>query len=104
MSGGHFNYANYNIGYTMEGQWRDEELNELFDDLFVGNSSDFRHGGLAGELDYWLSGDTGPEDYRECVTKFKQKWFSRTPKDRVEYYQNKLQDYCDKLKKEMGEA
>ena len=103
MSGGHFNYDNYNIGYTMDGQWQDEEINELFNDLFVGNLWGQRSGGLAGALDYWLADDISEETYREYVDKFKKKWFHRTPGNRVEFYQNKLQDYCDKLKKEMGD-
>ena len=103
MSGGHFNYDNYNIGYTMDGQWQDEEINELFNDLFVGNLWGQRSGGLAGALDYWLADDISEETYREYVDKFKKKWFHRTPSNRVEFYQNKLQDYCDKLKKELGD-
>lgn len=104
MSGGHFNYTNSSIAWEMEGQWHDEELNELFYDLFCAPLWGSRTGGLATALDFWLSSDVSEETYREYVAKFKEKWFRRTPKNRVEFYQNKLQEHCDKLKKEMGEA
>lgn len=103
MSGGHFNYAS--LPYELEGAWRDEEINELIEDLFF--SGDFaarNYGGLLQSLDFWLSGDTSEEDYREEVARFKAKWMHRTPRNRVEFYQSKLQEYADRLKKEMGEA
>lgn len=100
MSGGHFDYAS--LPYELEGAWRDEEINELIEDLFF--SGDFavrNYGGLFQSLDFWLSADTCEEDYRKSVAAFKQKWFRRTPKNRVEYYQAKLQERCDELKKEL---
>ena len=103
MSGGHFDYENYSIGDRMQGQWHDEEINELFDDLFNAPLWGHREGGLATALDFWLSGDVDEETYREYVAKFKKKWFHRTPNNRVEFYQDKLQKYCDKLKEELGE-
>lgn len=102
MSGGHFDY-----GYhpeNLDGQWCDEEINELYHDLFCGGEFAVRdYGGLFQSLDFYLSYDTSEEDYREAVAKFKAKWFHRTPKNRVEFYQNRLQDYCDQLKREMGD-
>lgn len=103
MSGGHFDYYNYSVGERMDGQWHDEEINELFHDLFCADLWEYRGGGLAGALDYWLSYDIDEETYREYVAKFKKKWFHRTPNNRVEFYQDKLQKYCDKLKEELGE-
>lgn len=47
---------------------------------------------------------TDGERRRVAVAKFKAKWMHRTPKNRVEFYQQKLQDYADRLKREMGEA
>lgn len=44
MSGGHFNYMDFDC---LDGEWRDEELNELFRDLFVGADFSIRgYGGL----------------------------------------------------------
>ena len=102
MSGGHFNYANNTVQWEMEGKWHDEEINELFYDLFCADLWDGRNGGLATALDFWLSSDIGEESYREYVAAFKKKWFNRTQEDRVEFYKNKLQEHCDKLKEEMG--
>lgn len=102
MSGGRFNYNNEIIGWEMDGEWEDEELNELFHDLFCAELWDGRNGGLAMALDYWLSSDIGEESYRKYVAAFKKKWFGRTSEDRVEFYQQKLQEHCDKLKKELG--
>lgn len=114
MSGGHFDYIGGQVAYQMAGQWRDEELNDLFDDLFGdgwNHDSDFgpRGGGLAESLDFWLSGDIEEEDYREDVAQFKAKWLcKKTPKNRVEYYQRRFEDYAmetmDRFKRELGEV
>lgn len=103
MSGGHFNYGYY--PEEIDGQWSDEEINELYRDLFCGGDFSVRgYGGLYQSLDFWLSGDTSEKTYREAVAEFKTKWFRRTPKNRVEFYQSKLQDHCDKLKRELGDV
>lgn len=100
MSGGYFNYMNFD---GLDGEWRDEELDELFHDLFVGGDFSIRgYGGLFQSLDFWLSADVGEEAYRKRVKLFKDKWMRRTPKNRVEFYQRKIQDYADKCKAEFG--
>lgn len=101
MSGGHFGYSYH--PENLDGQWRDEEINELYHDLFCGGEFAVRdYGGLFQSLDFYLSYDTSEEDYREAVARFKAKWFHRTPKNRVEFYRNKLQERCDELKRELG--
>ena len=103
MSGGHFGYS-YSP-QDLEGEWRDEEINELFNDLMCGGEFSVRgYGGLLQSLDFWLSADTEEESYRDAVSRFKAKWFRRTPKNRLEFYQNKLQECADRLKREMVEA
>lgn len=103
MSGGHFGYS-----YSpedLDGEWRDEEINELFNDLMCGGEFSVRgYGGLLQSLDFWLSADTEEECYRDAASRFKAKWFRRTPKNRLEFYQKKLQECADRLKREMGEA
>lgn len=102
MSGGHFDYWSY--PEYMTGIWRDHEINELVDDLFCNGTFSVRgYGGLLQSLDFALSGDTDIEDYERKAASFKRKWMRRTPKTRVEYYQDKLQAYADRLKKELGE-
>lgn len=102
MSGGYFEYENSHLAYEMEGRWQDEELNELFYDLFCADLWGNRSGGVATALDFWLSGDITEEKYREHVKKFKDKWFGRTDEQRVAFYQDKMQEYCDKLKYELS--
>ena len=128
MSGGHFNIYPTQVGDEYGGQWCDAELNELFCDLFgngyeryrgpYGNgslrkmqfgrvwSSDKYSGGLAETLDLWLSCDIDEEDYREQVAAFKDKWFRRTPRNRVEFYTEEITDVInamrDKALMEMG--
>ena len=105
MSGGalfDYSYPDFN---EARGKWRDEELNELYDDLFINGRFSVRgYGGLAQSLDFYLSGDIDEEDYRSAATAFKQKWMHRTPRTRLDYYQGKLQEYADKLKAEMGDV
>lgn len=103
MSGGHFNYSYH--PEDLDGQWCDEEINELYHDLFCGGDFAVRdYGGLFQSLDFCLSYDIGEEDYLEKVSRFKQKWFRRTPKQRVEFYQTKLQEAFDRYKRELGDA
>ena len=102
MSGGHFNYSQGCIGEDWAGQWEDHEINELFADLFGESYCD--RDNLAHELDWWLSGDTSEEDYREAVRRFKEKWFGRPPEKRILFYQEKLDEYCQRLKDELGEC
>lgn len=105
MSGGVlFDYTWPNLE-AADGKWQDEEMNELYHDLFVGGEFSVRgYGGLCQTLDFWISDDTGEEDYRDALSRFKSKWFRRTPKNRVEYYEGKLQETCDRYKQELGLA
>ena len=114
MSGGHFECYGMD---SVDGEWRDEELNELFFDLFGGGYSyhsrpfgwrnydreprkcEFgpRGGGLFESLDFWLSGDTDEQDYLEDLKKFKDKWFRKTPKNRVEFYKQRFHEYATEI-------
>lgn len=105
MSGGRLFDYSYPDFSEASGKWMDEELNELYDDLFINGRFSVRgYGGLAQSLDFYLSGDIEESDYRSAATAFKQKWMHRTPRNRVEYYQGKLQEYADRLKAEMGDV
>lgn len=101
MSGEYFNFDTHRIGHAMKNEWCDEEINELFHDLFCADLWNGRYGGLATALDYWLAGDIEEETYRKYVNQFKEKWFNRTKEDRVEFYCAKLQEKCDELKGEL---
>lgn len=101
MSGGYFGYGIQSD--ALDSEWRDEELNELFSDLFVNGEFSVRgYGGLFQALDFWLSCDIGEASYREKVRRFKDKWFRKTPRNRAEFYEKKIQSYADKCKVELG--
>ena len=101
MSGGYFNYNDYS---ELSSVWKDEEMNELLYDLFYGADFSIRgYSGLFQTLDFWLSSDICEETYRRKVAEFKAKWMRRTPSDRVEFYQSKIQAYADKCIAEFGE-
>lgn len=101
MSVGHFGY--WAVPDELDGAWMDEEVNDMFRDLFLGGEFSVRgYGGLMQSLDFALSGDIGEEGYREALGRFKAKWLGRTPDDRLEFYQAKLQERCDQLKRELG--
>lgn len=105
MSGGAFDYYNYSLAESMDGKWDDHELDALFRDMFVkldGGSCRDGDGGLAQSLDFYLSGDTSEEVYRADVELFKRKWFHYTTEDRVEFYQDALREYAEKLMREMS--
>lgn len=103
MSGGVlFDYTWPNL-QEADGKWHDHEMDELYHDLFCGGEFSVRgYGGLAQSLDFWLSDDTGEEHYRDAVARFKAKWMRRTPRNRVEFYEKKIQAYADKCKVELG--
>ena len=103
MSGGHFGWNH--MPDDLDGEWRDEEINELYRDLFCGGDFSVRgYGGLFQSLDFWLSGDIEESGYRDAVARFKAKWLGRTPKNRVAFYENRLQEACDRYKRELGVA
>ena len=97
MSGGALFDYRYPDFSEASGKWADKELDELFDDLFVNGKFAVRgYGGLIQSLDFFVSGDIGEESYRDAVRRFKDKWFRRTPRDRVEFYQAKIRDYAER--------
>lgn len=104
MSGGRFGYVQDRVAEEMCGQWRDEELDALFYDLFRAHLWGDREGGLATALDLWLSDDVDEDAYREQVAKFKRRWLNRSQGQRAEFYARRLQKRCDELKEELMEG
>lgn len=85
MSGGHFGYDA--VSYEVESAWRDDELNELVNDLFFnGEFSVKGYGGLMQSLDFWICGDIGEGGYRDAVSRFKAKWFEGSRSERLKGY------------------
>ena len=103
MSGGALFDYRYPCFDEAVGKWGDAEVEELYRDLFVGGEFSVRgYGGLAQSLDFYLSGDTGEEDYREALARFKDKWMRRTPKNRVDFYRQKIMDYARRCADELA--
>ena len=104
MSGGHFDlYAGGDtIVEALDGQWHDMELDEMWRDLFMSGEFSVRgYGGLFQTLDFALSGDTDIDSYRDAAKRFKRKWMGRTDVDRAEFYRQRLQEECDRMKEEL---
>lgn len=57
---------------------------------------------LLQSLDFYECSDTEREDYEKAVQAFKTKWFHRTPRNRVEFYERRIQDFADRCKRELG--
>ena len=67
MSGGSFDYMCYQIEEKYCGFMEDKELNEMMKDIV----------NLLHDLEWYTSGDTSQDDYKNSVKKFKDKWFNR---------------------------
>ena len=100
MSGGHFEYKNWEVAETFENQFEDREMNDLFNDLFVAPISELRSGGVVGALDLYKSADWSREDYREVVGRFKRKWFKTGRDERLRGY---VDEACGNLRAELAE-
>ena len=88
MSGGAYNYLFHEIEETYVARMYDPELDMLMKDLCE----------LLHDLEWWQSGDTQEDDYRDAVKKFKQKWLSGKLTDRLV---NVINVDIDKLKREI---
>lgn len=95
MSGGHFDYLNDSLcreifGWTLDCNYgergfaqspaagrinplEDRVISEIVWDVFC----------LLHSFDWYKSDDTGEEDYREDVERFKKKWLKTIPKARI---------------------
>ena len=114
MSGGSLNYLASNMSDSLfrsrvEGHYKktcdegnariarilnpmhDRELSELMADVIC----------LLYCLEWFDSCDIGEETYKECVNKFKAKWFKRTEKDRLNSYLDDLKNYYEELAEEL---
>ena len=66
MSGGSYNYEYCRVDDEYVGRMYDAELDELIKDLVP----------VLKAVEWWKSGDTCEQTYREDVLKFKKKWLS----------------------------
>lgn len=73
MSGGSHNYAYCQIDEYFVGHMHDRELDDLMKDVSK----------LMHDLEWFDSGDYGPDGYFDTVKAFKRKWFEQPRKDRL---------------------
>ena len=79
MSGGSHDYVFCRIEEELCGQMHDAELNDLIKDIAR----------LAHDLEWFDSGDIGNDEYKECIAKFKTKWFKSNRIERLKGYVDK---------------
>lgn len=89
MSGGHFNYAFYHLD-EYSGHMEDAELNMLLEDF----------GNLLHDLEWYKSGDYGPDQYREAVAAFKKKWL-KGGANRTDRLKQIIEEKTEQLRKEL---
>lgn len=87
MSGGSYEYKYNIIEDYYVGKMFDRELDEMLKDLI-----DVLH-----DVEWWQSGDISEEDYRECVTKFKAKWFKRDKMKIKDFIEKEFNNKKDEL-------
>lgn len=88
MSGGSYNYLFYQVESEYEGKMYDVEINELIKDLVP----------ILRAVEWWQSGDTDEDRYREQVAEFKKKWFKTARKDMIKRI---VETECERLKEEL---
>ena len=76
MSGGSYNYICYKLEEECNGAMYDAEMNDLIKDLCE----------VLHDLEWWQSGDSSENQYRNTLTKFKAKWFKGSRKQRLKGY------------------
>ena len=88
MSGGSYNYMYYQVEDTYGKRMYDVELNELIEDLIP----------ILRAVEWWQSGDTEEDSYREKVAEFKKKWFKTARKDMIKRI---VESECERLKEDL---
>lgn len=79
MSGGSYNYIYDKLEEECNGRMHDAEMNDLIIDLVE----------VLHDLEWWQSGDTGEQRYRETLVRFKKKWLNGDRKVRLKTYIDK---------------
>ena len=88
FSGGSYSYIYSSLDNECSGRMYDLEMNELIKDLIP----------VLKAVEWWQSCDSGEEDYREEVKKFKDKWFKQTRNKRLKKI---IDDSLDKQRQEL---
>ena len=101
MSGGHFNYKDSDLKNEIF-DWEDKVTNQ-FEDLEISQLV-FDVLELIHEYDWYISGDTGRENYLEAKRAFKKKWLRGNNVDTLrEIIDDKLVATSLELKEMLGD-
>ena len=76
MSGGSYSYIYCRLEEECGGRMYDTEMNDLVKDLCE----------VLHDLEWWQSGDTSEDCYRNTLAKFKAKWFKGDRQERLKGY------------------
>lgn len=76
MSGGSYEYICYRLEEECKGRMYDAEMDDMIKDLVE----------VLHDLEWWQSGDSGENVYRDRLAAFKQKWFHGNRKERLKGY------------------
>lgn len=87
MSGGFYNYVCYKVREAAD-YTQDKEIRALINDL-----ADLLH-----DEEWYMSGDTGREDYRKSLKEFKKKWLHQTDNKKLKKY---IMEALDQAKEEI---
>lgn len=101
MSGGHFNYVDSNLKNEIF-DWEDKPTNQ-FEDLEISELV-FDVLTLIHDYDWYISGDTGREDWLEAKKVFKRKWLRKNNLDTLEkLIEAKIESTRTELKEMLGD-
>ena len=76
MSEGSYGYIFSKLSGECEGRMYDAEMNDLIEDLCA----------VLHDLEWWQSGDSSEDRYRNTLMKFKAKWFKGDRQERLKGY------------------
>lgn len=76
MSGGSYSYIYSRLEEECGGRMYDAEMNDLIEDLCE----------VLHDLEWWQSGDSSEDRYRNTLMKFKAKWFKGDRQERLKGY------------------
>ena len=76
MSGGSYSYIYSTLSMECKGRMYDAEMEDLIEDFC----------GVLHDLEWWQSGDSSEDHYRNTLMKFKAKWFKGDRKERLKGY------------------
>ncbi len=101
MSGGHFNYDDDRLKNTIfdyedkpSNQFQDPEISELVFDVLT----------LIHDYDWYISGDTGREDWLKAKKEFKRKWLRKNNLDTLEkLIDSRIEATRSELKEMLGD-